>query len=98
MNAVRTSISVLGFTKPEADEGIPDLLDEFKERTYILNANAKWNENTKSIDIIIDIEGDDINSFRKFSEDQAWDCVNACINFSSDKIQFRTYKTEIIKF
>jgi hypothetical protein len=95
MDLVRTYISVSGFNSSEAGAGIPDLLEEFGERSYIHASGAEWNGDAETIDLWIEIEGDDPDEWRAFAEEQAWDCVIACVNCSSEEIGFETIKVEI---
>ncbi|MDP6044651.1 MAG: hypothetical protein QGG25_03505 [Phycisphaerae bacterium] len=94
MDLVRTYISVTGFNSSEAEAGIPDLLEEFGDRSYIHAAEAQWNGDAETIDLWIELEGDDSDEWRSFAENQAWDCVIACINSSSEEIVFKTTKVE----
>jgi len=94
MKLIRTYISVSGFSSSEAAEGIPALLEEFRERSYIHASDAQWNAESKTVDLWIEVEGDDPDEWKEFAEDQAWDCVIACINFSSEGITFNTTEVE----
>lgn len=88
MPLVRIRITVAGFTEAEVRAGIADLLDEFRERSWIIQPAATWDSERDRLVVTTHYEGDDAESSTQRASDEVWDCVIACIHFSSDGIQF----------
>jgi hypothetical protein len=96
MPRVRTRISVSGFTEAEVRDGIPDLLAEFRERPWMLRPSASWDGHRGRLVVTVEGEGDDPNFWAKANLDQVWDCVIACINFSSEGIHFDVEDSAVV--
>src|SRR4051812_3525013 len=88
MPFVRTRISVSGFTEAEVRDGVADLLDEFRERPWIIRPSASWDAERSRLVVITHYEGEDAEACGRGASDEVWDCVIACINFSSEAIHF----------
>jgi hypothetical protein len=88
MANVRVTMSVSGFTDVEASEGLPDLLDEFRQRPWILRPTAAWDANRKLILVAVEYESDDAEGCRLAAHDEVRDCVIACFKFQ-DQIAFK---------
>jgi len=79
---------VTGFTEAEALVGLPDLLDEFQHRPWILRPTGVWDADRKLLVIAVEYENDNIDGCRIAARDEVWDCLVACIQFSSNEISF----------
>jgi hypothetical protein len=88
MPFVRTRISVSGFTAAEVRAGLKELRGEFRERPWIIHAIASWDESRRRLVITTYYEGADAEGGGQAASDEVWDCVIACINFSSAGICF----------
>jgi hypothetical protein len=91
MSFVRTRISVSGFSEQEARNGLPHLFDEFSHRPYLLKPDAYWDEPRQRLVVIVAYEGDDPRIEGGVGGalfDIVWDCVIACLDFTSDGIHF----------
>ena len=85
---VRVTMTVTGFTEAEARTGLPDLLDEFQQRPWIVSPTTSWDTDRDCLVITIHYESDDIEHCKLAATDEIWDCVIACVPFSSEKISF----------
>ncbi len=86
MPLVRTRISVSGFTEAEVRAGLADLLDEFGERPWIIRPVATWDAERGRLVVTTHYEGEDAEACSRAASDEVWDCVIACIHFSSEGI------------
>lgn len=86
MKHFRSVTAVYGFTAVEAAEGIPHLLAEFALRE--LHAyDARWDAAVGKL--LVEIETDDFGPRTSaWHDDVVWDCVIACVKFSSKGIRF----------
>ena len=96
MSKVRTKISVAGFNSEEIAEGFQDFLAEFKERPWLINPQAEWDSDRSLLLVTIESEGDDPKLESDGVFDEVWDCVQACFNFSSERISFDILEAELI--
>jgi hypothetical protein len=88
---VRTRIAVTGFTEAEARAGIPHLLEEFGHRPWLLAYDAQWVAEGSKLVVSVESEGDRLEvqgGTTGANEDEVWDCVIACLTFSSEAIHF----------
>jgi hypothetical protein len=88
MANVCVTMTVSGITEAEAHNGLPDLRDEFQHRSWIIMPTAKWDVGRKLIAITVGYGSGDIDACKQAAQSEIWDCVIACIQFSSDKISF----------
>ena len=81
----KIKVSVTGFTKAQVEEGLPELLNEFKQRPWMFETQAYWEDSTKKL---ITIVGYDLDiSLEERAFDEVWDCVIATMQFD-EKISF----------
>ena len=85
---VRTCIFVSGFSESEVREGLPDLLDEFAHRPWIVHPEAVWEPATARLAVTVHYEGSDPESSAAGALDEVRDCIIACLSFASDGIHF----------
>lgn len=88
---IRMRITISGFKEDEVRQGLPDLLDEFRQRPYLLKPEAYWDEARQRMVVTVACEGDDPRIEGGVGGaifDNVWDSVIACLNFTSDGIQF----------
>lgn len=97
MPFVRTRISVSGFSEAEVVCGLADLLAEFRERPWIIRPTASWNADRGRLVVTTHYEGDDVDYFGRAASDEVWDCVIACIDFSSEGIQFDLEESAVVQ-
>lgn len=76
--------------------GLPDLLDEFDARPWIIRPTASWDATRRRLVVSVAYEGEDVEHFRGAASDEVWDCVLACLDFSSDEIQFDVDKSAVV--
>jgi hypothetical protein len=95
MRIVTSTISVSGFTDAEAAEGIPHLIEEFQHRPWMLNPAAHWDAERSRLVITVGYAGDDREAAVAAATDEVWDCVIACLNFSSEGIHFDVDGVEV---
>ena len=98
MKRIQTSISVSGLSQREAEEGIPDLLEEFSERPWLLSTAAKWDAERERLVLTIEREGESLavqGGDTGATLDEAWDCVIACIATEAD-IEFHVDSSEFV--
>lgn len=79
---VRTRVTVSGLLKSEVDEGLPDLLDEFSRRPWLLRASAEWRGELFAVQI--ETDGTDPEREGQAVMDEVWDCVIACLKCSTE--------------
>ena len=84
MAFVHVDISARGFTEAEARSGLPDLLDEFQHRHWLVRPTAVWDAARCCLAIGIDYEGHDTKLCGQAVLDEVWDCVIACLQSASD--------------
>lgn len=96
MGLIRTRILVSGFTEREARDGIPDLLSEFQKRPWIISPEACWSADRRGIIATTHYEGSDPDVCSRAALDEMWDCVIACITFSSDGIEFNVEESVLV--
>jgi hypothetical protein len=88
MAITRVTLTVHGFTEAEVQAGLTDLLDEFRRRDWIVSPSASWDVARKCLVISAGYDCDDIDGCRLAAKDEVWDCVIACLQFSSEEISF----------
>jgi hypothetical protein len=88
MPLVRTNISVLGFNEAEVRSGLHDLVAEFAERPWIIRPSAHWDTERGRLIVTTHYEGDQPERDSQAALDEVWDCVIACLSFSSEGIHF----------
>jgi hypothetical protein len=91
MKRVRTRIAVTGFTEAEVNVGIPHLLEEFGHRPWLFAYDAKWVAERARLVVTVESEGNTLEVQGGTTGailDEVWDCVIACLTFSSDGIHF----------
>lgn len=81
----KVKVTVSGFAKEQIVEGLPALLDEFKNRPWLLEAEAYLDEANKLLIVIAGHEIDFRIEDRTFEE--VFDCIFATMNFDK-KINF----------
>ncbi|MCE9546463.1 MAG: hypothetical protein K8T25_13235 [Planctomycetia bacterium] len=99
MPNVLTRISIVGFTEDEVTTGLPELLDEFQQRPWLLNTVAAWDPKRSRLVVSVEREGEDVSldgGCGGANRDEVWDCVIACINFSADEISFDVEESKVI--
>jgi hypothetical protein len=97
MPLVETRISVSGFTEAEVRDGLADLLDELLQRSWIINPAASWDADRECLVVTTHYEGTDADSVSRAASDEVWDCVIACMSFSSQGIQFSIDASSIVQ-
>jgi hypothetical protein len=99
MSRVRTRVVVTGFNEAEAKAGIPHLLAEFRQRPWLLAYDAEWVGNESKLVVSVESEGDSLQIQGGTAGghlDEVWDCVIACLNFSSERIQFEVEESRFV--
>ena len=96
MAFVRTRISVSGFTAAEVQGGLADLLDEFRDRPWIVQPTASWDAPRRRLVVTTHYKGDDPDRLGRAASDEVWDCVLACINFSSKGVRFQVEESIVV--
>lgn len=97
MRLVQTRISVCGFSEAEVRDGLAGLLDELHQRSWIINPAASWDPDRERLVVTTHYEGTDADSVSRAASDEVWDCVIACMNFSSQGIQFSIDASSIVQ-
>jgi hypothetical protein len=97
MPFVRTRISVAGFTEAEVRGGLADLLDELSARSWIIHPTASWDADSERLVVTTHYEGTDAGALSRAASDEVWDCVIACMSFSSEGIQFDIDESSIVQ-
>ncbi len=95
MKRVRAQIAVTGFCEAEVGEGIQHLLQEFKQRPWLLSYDARWLAVDLKLVITIETQGDSLEVQGGATGailDEVSDCVIASMQFSSEGISFRVEK------
>jgi hypothetical protein len=87
LKRLRTQISVSGFTQQEVENRLQDLLDEFRQRPWLLATSAHWDGEHQRLVVSaeregkwLEVEGGDTGA----TLDEVWDCVIACLGFESE--------------
>jgi len=81
----KVKISIAGFTRAQVEEGLPDLLNEFKRRPWLFDAQAFWDDSENKLVTII---GYELNvRLEEGAIDEVSDCVLATMQFDK-KIDF----------
>src|SRR5205085_12350735 len=98
MSLIQTRISVSGFTEIEVRDQLAGLVDELRQRSWIIKPAASWNPNRERLVITTHYEGTDVDAVTRAASDEIWDCVIACMNFSSQGIQFTIDGSSIVPY
>ena len=78
----KVKISVTGITKAQAEEGLPYLLDEFKQRPWLFETQAYWDDSTNRL---VTIVGYDLDiRLEEGAIDEVGDCVIATMQFDKE--------------
>lgn len=78
----KVKISVSGFTKAQVEEGLPYLLGEFRQRPWLFETQAYWDESTNKL---VTIVGYDLDiRLEEGVIDEIGDCVIATIQFDKE--------------
>jgi len=99
MPVVRTIISVAGFDEAEVRAGLDDLLDEFRHRPWMQRAGAYWDGATQRLIVTVECTGDNPQiegGDGGANLDEVWDCVIACLHFSSEGIRFEVEESVVL--
>jgi hypothetical protein len=99
MSRVRTRIAVTAFTEAEASEGLPHLLKELGQRPWLLAYDAKWVTDGAKLDVWVESQGNSLQVHGGTTGahlDEVWDCVIACLNFSSERIYFEIEESRFV--
>jgi len=97
MPLVRTRIAVSGLTEAEVRSGLADLLAEFRERPWIIRPAAAWDAERGRLVVTTHYEGDDGDHLGRAASDEVWDCVIACLGFSSVGIHFDVDESVVVE-
>ena len=97
MPRVRTRISVVGFTEAEVRNALADLLAEFRERPWIIRPAAFWDAKRTRLVVTTHYQGDDADYLGRVAADEVWDCVIACIDFSSEGVHFDLEESAVVE-
>ena len=97
MPLVPTRSFVFGFTESEVRSGLPDLLAEFQERPWIIRPSASWDAERGRLVITRHYDGEDVDYMGRAASDEVWDWVIACVDFSSEGIQFELEESALVK-
>jgi hypothetical protein len=81
----KVKIQISGFTKAQAEEGLPDLLDEIRSRPWRFDSQAYWEASTNKLVIIVGYEFEERLEDGVF--DEISDCVIATMDFD-EKVAF----------
>ena len=84
MGFVHVNISIRGITEAEARSGLPNLLDEFRHRHWLLNPSAVWDTTLARLTVAIDYKGDDPKLCGQAVLDEVRDCLVATVQTESD--------------
>lgn len=91
MKTIRSTISVTGLSRSEAEDGIQDLLEEFGEHPWLLSSTARREADRERLVVTIEREGESLaveGGDTGATPDEAWDCVIARIATEAD-IEFQ---------
>ena len=77
MALFRARIAVSGLSASEAQDGLPDLLAELRQRYWIVCPDAVW-EHPRLI-VTVHYECGSIDACTRLASDEVWDCVIACV-------------------
>lgn len=79
----RVTVSCTGVTKDEAVSGVPDILEEFRERPWHENVSCHWYANK-----LLFTAENDYDSIGDAVLDEFSDAVHACISWSAEEVHF----------
>ena len=96
MKLVRIKMSISGLTEPEARGGLDDLVAEFELRPWIIKPAVAWAPESHRLIVIAHYAGESLEACRRAASDEIWDCVVACIAFSSDDVRFDIENVEAV--
>ena len=97
MPFVKTRISVAGFREAEVRDGLADLLDELRARSWIICPAASWDSGSERLIVTTHYEGTDADALSRAVADEVWDCVIACLNFASEGIRFDIVESSVVQ-
>ena len=69
----KVKISISGFTKSQVERDLPDLLNEIRQRPWLLESQAFWVDSIAKLVIIVGYE------FEERVEDGAYDDISDCV-------------------
>jgi len=98
MPFVKIRISVTGFTEAEARDGLVALLDELRSRSWIVHPAASWDADRARLVVTTHYEGTNADFLSRAASDEVWDCVIACVSFSSDGIHFEIDELSVLQY
>jgi hypothetical protein len=81
----KVKIYVSGFSKVQAEGGLPDLLAEISSRPWLYDSQAYWDDSRNALVIVVGYELEDRLEERAL--DEIGDCVMATMQFD-EKIEF----------
>jgi len=99
LKRVRTQVSVSGFTRPQVEDGLQSLRDEFAERPWLLAADARWDEERQRLVVTIEREGNSLEvhgGATGATLDEVWDCVIACFCDTEGSISFAVDASDFV--
>jgi hypothetical protein len=96
MNRALIKLAVSGFNDKEGSEGVSAILEEFRHRPWILNPKVNWDKTKSLLMISMEYEANDLNDAEKTAQDEIWDCVIACIDFSGEQIHFEKLESKLL--
>jgi hypothetical protein len=99
MSRIRTRVSITGFNEAEVGAGLPHLIEEFGQRPWLLKTDAFWDGGRSRLVVTVQREGDDARiegGDGGANLDEIWDCVIACVNFTSKGIHFDVEASEVV--
>jgi len=78
----KAKVSISGFIEAQVEDGLPHLLDEFRQRSWLLETQAYWDESTNKLVIIV---GYDLDiRLEEGAIDEVGDCVIATMQFDKE--------------
>lgn len=83
---IRTQVSITGLTRPEVENRLQDLLDEFEQRPWLFSTSACWDDGRARLVVAVEREGDSLavqGGDTGATLDEVWDCVVACFRIES---------------
>lgn len=96
---VRTQVSISGFTEREARDGLDDLRAELAQRPWLLDPSVAWDNGRQCLVVAVTNESASKKFFSRTTaaaEDEIWDCVIACLDFSTDGITFTVDSSSVV--
>lgn len=86
----KVKINVTGFTQAQVEEGLQDLLDEIRQRPWIFEPQAYWENSINQLAVIV---GYDLEErLEEGAIDEISDCIIATMHFD-EKISFDIQRT-----